>query len=86
MTLGIIDLLIAAVPVILSIGGLWMKFNNVVVRQDLRIKQLEKEILEMRRHNEKTEEKIFDTLNDIKESVTDIKLHFSSCVNFKTNK
>jgi hypothetical protein len=81
MTLGIIDLLVASVPVIGSIIGIYMKMNNLIVRQDMKIDQLEQEIREMKIHNEKM---IFANLEEIKTSVIDIKLHFSSCVNFQT--
>jgi hypothetical protein len=84
MTLGIIDLLVASVPVIGSIIGIYMKMNNLIVRQDMKIDQLEQEIREMKIHNEKMEDKIFANLEEIKTSVIDIKLHFSSCVNFQT--
>lgn len=84
MTLGVIDLLVAALPVIGAIGGLWFKMNNLVIRQDMKIDNLEQEVREMKRHNEKMEEKIFSNLEEIKTSVIDIKLHFSSCVNFQT--
>ena len=84
MTLGVIDLFVAAIPVIGAIVGLWFKMNNLVIRQDMKIESLEFEIKEMKRHNEKMEEKIFSNLEEIKDSVIDIKLHFSSCVNFQT--
>lgn len=77
------------ISIVITIGGLvgvYVKMNGLIVRQDVKISHLESEIKEMKRHNEKMEEKIFTTLEDIKVSVVDIKLHFSSCVNFKTNK
>jgi hypothetical protein len=40
----------------------------------------------MKRHNERTEEKMFEVLEIRKSDLTDIKVHFSSCINFKTNK
>jgi hypothetical protein len=86
MTLGIVELVVASFPMILSIAGIYFKMNNLIIRQDVKIQNLEKEILEMKRHNEKTEEKMFEVLEIIKSDLTDIKVHFSSCINFKTNK
>lgn len=83
MTLGIVDLLVAALPVIASVIGLWFKMNNLVVRQDLKIGNLEMELKEMKRHNEKQEEKIASKLDAIDEKITAIQLHFVSCVNYK---
>lgn len=86
MTLGVVELVVASFPMILSIAGIYFKMNNLIIRQDVKIQNLEKEILEMKRHNEKTEEKMFEVLEVIKSDLTDIKVHFSSCINFKTNK
>ena len=86
MTLGVVELVVASFPMILSIAGIYFKMNNLIIRQDVKIQNLEKEILEMKRHNEKTEEKMFEVLEIIKSDLTDIKVHFSSCINFKTNK
>jgi hypothetical protein len=83
MTLGIVDLLVAAIPVIVSIIGLWFKMNNLVVRQDIKIENLDLELREMKRHNEKQEEKIATKLDAIDEKITAIQLHFVSCVNYK---
>ena len=83
MTLGIIDLLVAAIPVVASIIGLWFKMNNLVVRQDIKISNLEMELKEMKRHNEKQEEKISTKLDAIDEKITAIQLHFASCINYK---
>ena len=85
MTLGIIDLLIASVPVVGSIIGVYLKMNNLVVRQDLKIQSLEAEVKEMKRHNEKQEEKIFAKLDGIEEKITSFLVHFSRCSNFKVN-
>jgi hypothetical protein len=86
MTLGVIELIVASFPMILSIAGIYFKMNNLIIRQDVKIQNLEKEIKEMKRHNERTEEKMFEVLEIIKSDLTDIKVHFSSCINFKTNK
>ena len=86
MTLGVVDLVIASFPMIFSIAGVYFKMNNLIIRQDVKINNLEKEIKEMKRHNERTEEKMFEVLELIKNDLTDIKVHFSACINFKTNK
>ena len=86
MTLGILELGLASVPVVISIIGLWFKMNNLVVRQDMKITALQAEIKEMKRHNEKQEAKIDAKLDELLEKITNIQLHFMTCVNFKTNK
>ena len=83
MTLGIIELLLASVPVVGSIIGIYIKMNNLVIRQDIKIQSLQLEIKEMKRHNEKQEEKIFAKLDTIEEKITSFLVHFSKCQNFK---
>jgi uncharacterized membrane protein (DUF106 family) len=84
--MGILELGLASVPVIASIIGLWFKMNNLVIRQDMKISTLQSEIKEMKRHNEKQEEKIDSKLDELLEKITTIQLHFMTCINFKTNK
>ena len=86
MNFSAVDLISVSLPPFIAVIGIYFKMNNMIIRQDVKISSLELEIKEMKRHNEKVEDKIFTTLEDIKDSVVDIKLHFSSCVNFKTNK
>jgi len=85
MTLGIIDLLVASIPVVGAIIGVYIKMNNLVVRQDIKIHSLEAEVKEMKRHNERQEEKIFAKLDGIEEKITSFLVHFSRCSNFKVN-
>jgi uncharacterized membrane protein (DUF106 family) len=86
MMMGILELGLASVPVIASIIGLWFKMNNLVIRQDMKISTLQSEIKEMKRHNEKQEERIDSKLDELLEKITTIQLHFMTCINFKTNK
>ena len=83
MTLGFIELLLASVPVVGSIIGIYIKMNNLVIRQDIKIQSLQLEIKEMKRHNEKQEEKIFAKLDTIEEKITSFLVHFSKCQNLK---
>lgn len=85
MTLNVIDLLISSVPIVGAIIGVYVKMNNLVIRQDTKITSLELEVREMKRHNEKQEEKIFKKLDGIEEKITSFLVHFSKCQNFKTN-
>lgn len=85
MTLNVIDLLISSVPIVGAIIGVYVKMNNLVIRQDTKITSLELEVREMKRHNEKQEEKIFKKLDGIEDKITSFLVHFSKCQNFKTN-
>ena len=84
-TIQLIELL-GVVPIVGSIVGIWMKMNALVSKQEVKIENLEMELREMKRHNEKQEEKIAVKLDELLEKITTIQLHFMSCVNFKTNK
>ena len=85
MTLSVVDLLFSSVPIVGAIIGVYIKMNNLVIRQDTKIQALEVEIKEMKRHNEKQEEKIFAKLDGIEEKITSFLVHFSKCQNFKVN-
>lgn len=85
MTLNVIDILISSVPIVGAIIGVYVKMNNLVIRQDTKITSLELEVREMKRHNEKQEEKIFKKLDGIENKITSFLVHFSKCQNFKTN-
>lgn len=85
MTLNVIDILISSVPIVGAIIGVYVKMNNLVIRQDTKITSLELEVREMKRHNEKQEEKIFKKLDGIEDKITSFLVHFSKCQNFKTN-
>ena len=84
--MNILELSVASIPVVASIVGIWFKMNNLVVRQDMKITSLQYEIKEMKRHNEKQEEKIEGKLDELLDKITTIQLHFMTCINFKTNK
>jgi uncharacterized membrane protein (DUF106 family) len=77
--------LFGVVPIVGSIIGIWVKMNNIVLRQEVKIDNLEMEIKELKRHNEKQEEKMFAKLESIDEKITEFVIHFSKCQNFKTN-
>lgn len=77
--------LFGVIPIVGSIIGIWVKMNNIVLRQEVKIDNLEMEIQELKRHNEKQEEKMFKKLDSIDEKITQFVIHFSKCQNFKTN-
>lgn len=77
--------LFGVIPIVGSIIGIWVKMNNIVLRQEVKIDNLEMEIRELKRHNEKQEEKMFKKLDSIDEKITEFVIHFSKCQNFKTN-
>jgi len=85
MIIEIQDLLLALVPVIGTILGLHFKMNSVIVRQDEKIHTLQREVKEAKREAERTEERLLALLEIIQRDLIDIKVHFSTCVNFKTN-
>tara|TARA_R110000822_G_scaffold290366_1_gene412418 strand:- start:328 stop:588 length:261 start_codon:yes stop_codon:yes gene_type:complete len=85
MYLNITDLLLAVFPVVITILGLYFKMNTLIVRQDEKIATLQREIIETKRAAEKNEERFLHLLEGIQKDVVAIKVHFSSCVNFKTN-
>lgn len=85
MTLNITDLIIASLPMILSIVGIYVKMNNLVIRQDERIEALRREVREEKRKSEKHRDKMFIALEEIKKEVVHIKIHFGACANFKQN-
>lgn len=77
--------LFGVIPIVGSIIGIWVKMNNIVLRQEVKIDNLEMEIRELKRHNEKQEEKMFKKLDSIDEKITEFVIHFSKCQNFKSN-
>ena len=86
MILGILDLLVASLPVVGAIIGVYVKMNSLVIRQDVRITSLQYEIKEIKRHNEKQEEKIATKLDEIDKKLTDFMLHVGRCQNFQVKK
>jgi len=83
-TIQLIELF-GVVPIVGSIVGIWIKMNTIVAKQEIKIDNLEVEIKEMKRHNERQEEKMFKKLDVIDSKITEFMLHFSKCQNFKTN-
>jgi hypothetical protein len=77
--------LIGVIPIVGSIIGIWFKMQTLVSKQEVKIENLEKELIEMKRHNEKQEEKMYKKLEDIDEKISSFLLHFSRCSNFKIN-
>ena len=77
--------LIGVVPIVGSIIGIWFKMQTLISKQEVKIENLEKELAEMKRHNERQEEKMYKKLEDIDEKISSFLLHFSKCRNFKTD-
>ena len=75
--------LFGVIPIVGSIIGIWIKMNTLVSKQEIKIENLEMELREMKRHNEKNEEKLATKLDDIDKKLTDFMLHVAKCRNFK---
>ena len=82
-TIQLIELL-GVVPIVGSIFGIWVKMNSLVSKQEIKIENLEMELREMKRHNERQEEKMYAKLDVIDSKITEFMMHFSKCQNFKT--
>jgi len=82
-TIQIVELL-GVVPIVGSIFGIWVKMNSLVSKQEIKIENLEMELREMKRHNERQEEKMYTKLDVIDGKLTEFMMHFSKCQNFKT--
>ena len=50
--------LIGVIPIVGSIIGIWFKMQTLISKQEVKIDNLEMELREMKRHNEKNEEKL----------------------------
>lgn len=77
--------LFGIVPIVGSIIAVWVKMNTLVSKQEVKIENLEMELREMKRHNERQEEKMYKKLDVIDTKLTEFMMHFSKCQNFKTN-
>lgn len=77
--------LIGVIPIVGSIIGIWVKMNTLVSKQEIKIENLEMELKEMKRHNEKQEEKMYNKLESIEQKINEFLIHFSRCSNFKIN-
>ena len=75
--------LIGVIPIVGSIIGIWFKMNTLVAKQEIKIDNLEMELREMKRHNEKNEERLAQKLDEIDKKLTDFMLHVTKCRNFK---
>ena len=75
--------LIGVIPIVGSIIGIWFKMQTLISKQEVKIDNLEMELREMKRHNEKNEEKLGQKLDDIDKKLTDFMLHVAKCRNFK---
>jgi hypothetical protein len=78
--------LVGIIPIVGSIIAVWVKMNTLVSKQEVKIDNLEMELREMKRHNERQEEKMYKKLDDIDNKISEFLFHFSSCTNFKTNR
>lgn len=85
MTIDNTSVFIAVVPVAISMIGMYFQMNSLIARQDVKISTLQREMKEMKRHNEKITDRLFEVLDVIKTDVVDIKVHFGACANFKTH-
>ena len=77
--------LIGIFPIVGSIIAVWVKMNTLVSKQEIKIENLEMELKEMKRHNERQEEKMLSKLDSIEEKINSFLIHFSKCRNFKTD-
>lgn len=75
--------LLGIIPIVGSIIGIWFKMQTLVSKQEIKIENLEKELREMKRHNERQEEKMLSKLDSIEEKINEFLIHFSKCRNFK---
>ena len=75
--------LIGIFPIVGSIIAVWVKMNTLVSKQEIKIENLEMELKEMKRHNEKQEEKMLTKLDSIEQKLTDFMLHIGRCKNYK---
>jgi len=75
--------LLGVIPIVGSIIGIWFKMQTLVSKQEIKIENLEKELKEMKRHNERQEEKMLTKLDSIEEKINEFLIHFSKCRNFK---
>ena len=77
--------LVGIIPIVGSIIAVWVKMNTLVSKQEVKIDNLEMELREMKRHNEKQEEKMYAKLDSIETKINEFLIHFSRCSNFKVN-
>jgi hypothetical protein len=81
-----INIIIGSLPMIGSIIGIYVKMNNVIIRQDMKIEHLEAKINEIQVNAEKLNNILFKKLEEMDRKMDDVRMHAFSCINFKTNK
>lgn len=81
-----VNIFIGSIPLIGSIFGIYLKMNNVIIRQDMKIEHLEQKIVEMQTNSEKISTLLFRKLDEMDKKMEDVRMHAFSCINFKTNK
>ena len=81
-----ISIIIGSLPMIGTIIGIYVKMNNVIIRQDMKIEHLESKINEIKVNAEKLNNILFKKLEEMDRKMDDVRLHAFSCINFKTNK
>lgn len=81
-----INIIIGSLPMIGTIIGIYVKMNNVIIRQDMKIEHLEAKINEIQINAEKLNNILFKKLEEMDRKMDDVRMHAFSCINFKTNK
>lgn len=81
-----VNIFVGSIPLIGSIFGIYLKMNNVIIRQDMKIEHLEEKINEIQVSSEKMNNLLFKKLDEMDKKMEDVRLHAFSCINFKTNK
>lgn len=81
-----ISIIIGSLPMIGTIIGIYIKMNNVIIRQDMKIEHLEMKINEIQVNAEKLNNILFKKLEEMDKKMDDVRMHAFSCINFKTNK
>jgi hypothetical protein len=81
-----INIIIGSLPMIGTIVGIYIKMNNVIIRQDMKIEHLEMKINEIQVNAEKLNNILFKKLEEMDKKMDDVRMHAFSCINFKTNK
>jgi hypothetical protein len=81
-----ISIIIGSLPMIGTIIGIYVKMNNVIIRQDMKIEHLEMKINEIQVNAEKLNNILFKKLEEMDRKMDDVRMHAFSCINFKTNK
>ena len=80
-----ISIIIGSLPMIGTIIGIYVKMNNVIIRQDMKIEHLEAKINEIQVNAEKLNNILFKKLEEMDRKMDDVRMHAFSCINFKTN-